>query len=151
MSSKAAGPSILSRPRARGLTLLSVTAMGLAPFSIPTFGVGIALGVFLIITSFLLTRQGYRARGPLLAGIISVGLGCASAGACAWFVLRTAEVTGTEEAHQDRVEDRFDRAFSGSKSEPQVNRTEKEPSARDAALNLDAQSPPTGPVPPQER
>ncbi|MDP2341736.1 MAG: hypothetical protein Q8O67_12325 [Deltaproteobacteria bacterium] len=129
----------LPKPRARGLTLISILALVLSPFPIPTFGVGIALGVFLIVACIVLTRRGYRARAPLAAGVVAVVVGAASAGACGWFVLRTVEVTGGEEVRQDRVEDRFERAFEDSERAP----NNAKESVRDAGVAPDAQSPAT--------
>lgn len=128
----------LSTPRARGLTLLSIVALLLSPFSIPTFGTGMGLGVILIGIAIILERRGYRARGPLAAGVVSVVVGATSAGACGWFVLRTAEVTGREEVRQDRVEDRFDKAFEKSERPP----TKLGQEARDGGVAPDADSPP---------
>ena len=141
------GVERLSLPRARGLTLLSIVAVGLSPFSVPTFGVGTALGVVLIGTAIILERRGYRARGPLAAGVIAVVVGATSAGACGWFFLRTAEVTGKEEIRQDRVEDRFDKAFETSERAPSQ-------ATRDAGPSLDADSrlaPPPAPARNEER
>jgi hypothetical protein len=139
-------PRELPKPRARGLTLISFLALVLSPFPIPTFGVGIALGVFLIVVCAVLMKRGYRARAPLAAGIVAVVVGAASAGACGWFVLRTVEVTGGEEVRQDRVEDRFERAFEDSVRAPnKSNETGiKQDSAttRDGGAAPDAQSPP---------
>jgi len=128
----------LSAPRARGLTLMSIVAVGLAPFAIPTFGVGIALGVFLIVTALILQHRGYRARGPLVAGIFAVVIGGVSAGACGFFVLRTAEVSGKEERRQDRIEDRFDKAFEKSEQAPQKDSS---PEADGGTLTVDAGTP----------
>ncbi|MBM4282485.1 MAG: cytochrome d ubiquinol oxidase subunit II [Deltaproteobacteria bacterium] len=106
------------RQRARGLTLWAVVAMALSPFSVPTFGAGALLGMALIVVALLLERRGIRARGPLVAGIVAVASSLAFAGACGFLVLRTAEVTGREEARQDRVERRFDRAFDAAGRAP---------------------------------
>ncbi len=151
----------LPAPRARGLTLLSILALVSAPFSIPTFGLGVGLGGFLIVAALVLNRRGFRARGPLIAGIVSVVVGCGSAGACGWFVLRTAEVTGRDELRQDRVEDLFDRAFEESEEAPSgrsphpprppasspgrpANSPSDPPAAtRDEGVAPDAHSPPT--------
>ena len=136
----------LSKPRARGLTLLSTVALLLSPFSVATFGIGIGLGVVLIGTAIILERRGFRARGPLAAGIVAVVVGGTSAGACGWFVLRTAEVTGKEEVRQDRVEDRFERAFENSERAPSKDGassgTTAGTRARDGGTAPDADSPP---------
>jgi hypothetical protein len=106
------------RRRARGLTLWAVVAVVLSPFSLATFGAGLFLGVGLIVASLLLERRGARARGPLIAGIVAVASSLISAGACGWLVFRTAEVSGREEARQERVERRFDRAFEAAGGAP---------------------------------
>jgi hypothetical protein len=99
-----------ARP-AKGLTLWAILAVALAPFSVATFGAGFVLGGGLIVVSLLLERRGFRARGPLVAGVVAVVLSAVSATAFSWFVLRPAEVTGREEVRQGRVERGFDRAF----------------------------------------
>lgn len=145
-------PERLTAPRARGLTLLSIVALGLSPFSVPTFGAGTALGVVLIGIAIILERRGYRARGPLAAGVVSVVVGATSAGACGWFVLRTAEVTGKEEIRQDRVEDRFDQAFENSERAPQKEeRNDGGQPPRDAGPGLDADSRLSAPPDHEER
>ncbi len=140
----------LSKEKARGLTLLSILAVLLSPFSIPTFGLGIALGVVLIIASVVLRRQGYRAGGPLAAGVIAVVVGATSAGACGWFVLRTAEVTGKEELRQDRVGDRFEEAFENSERGPSSDGGVQLRDRRDGGAALDADSPVPAPPPHEE-
>lgn len=133
-------PQRLSLPRARGLTLLSILAVALSPFSIPTFGVGAALGVFLIIAGALLERRKLRARGPIAAGIVALVLSAVSAGACGWFVLRPAEVKGREERRQDRVEDRFDEAFKNSDRPPTRDGGDQHGFGVDAGGRVDADS-----------
>jgi hypothetical protein len=106
------------RRRARGLTLWAILALALSPFSLATFGAGFFLGAGLVVVSVVLQRRGYRVRGPLAAGLVAVASSLGFAGACGWLFLRTAEVTGREEARQDRVERRFDRAFEAAAEAP---------------------------------
>lgn len=108
----------LDQRRARGLTLWSVMALLLSPFSIPTFGVSGALAAGLVIVASLLQWRGLDARRPLAAGIIALCLNGLSAGACSWLVLRTAEVTGFEAVRQEAVEDRFDQVFKDATRAP---------------------------------
>jgi hypothetical protein len=113
------------RRRARGLTLWAIVAVALSPFSLATFGAGFFLGGGLIAVSLILERRGLRARGPLVAGIVAVASSLAFAGACGWLVFRTAEVTGRDEARQDRVERRFDRAFDAAGGAPTSSRSSR--------------------------
>jgi hypothetical protein len=111
-------PELRRQRRARGLTLWAIVAVVVSPFSLPSFGAGFLLGAGLVVVSVLLERRGVRARGPLIAGIVAMVSSLAFAGACGFLFLRTAEVTGREEAHQDRVERRFDRAFDAAGDAP---------------------------------
>jgi hypothetical protein len=126
-----------AHPRARGLLVWSVVALAMSPFSIPTFGVGAALAVGLIVVAGILQSRGFDARRPLAAGIVALSLNAVSAGACSWLVLRTAEVTGREAVRQDKVEDRFDKAFDNATAPPEDTNT----SGGDAGVPVDAHSP----------
>jgi hypothetical protein len=139
-----------AKRRARGLTLWAIIAVALSPFSVATFGAGLVLGVGLIVVSLVLERRGLRARGPLAAGIAAVASSLLFAGACGWLVLRTAEVTGREEARQDRVERKFDRAFDAAGGAPAsssastssaARETEHPRSGDDASADAGAESP----------
>ncbi|HEY1100878.1 MAG TPA: hypothetical protein VGF99_18205 [Myxococcota bacterium] len=121
-------------------------ALVLSPFSIPTFGVGLALGIGLIVVAAVMQHRGFSARGPLAAGIIAVTIGLASAGACGWLVLRPAEVKGREAVRQERVENRFDRFFSNATDAPPDATSATVDGgvpAGDAGVPVDADSAPT--------
>ena len=126
-----------AHPRARGLLVWSVVALAMSPFSIPTFGVGAALAIGLIVVAAVLQSRGFDARRPLAAGIVALSLNAVSAGACSWLVLRTAEVTGREAVRQDKVEDRFDKAFDNATAPLEDTNT----SGGDAGAPVDAHSP----------
>jgi hypothetical protein len=115
-------------------------ALALAPFSVPTFGAGIALGIGLIVVGVVFQRRGFAARRYIAFGVVAVVLGVASAGACGWFVLRPAEVTGREERRQDRVEARFDSAFDSAANAPGAE-TDAGRTTDDAGPAVDADSP----------
>lgn len=108
----------LDRRRARGLTVWSVLALVMSPFSVPTFGMSGVLAVALVIVAGLLQWQGLDARRPLAAGVVAICLNALSAGACSWLVLRTAEVTGIEAIRQQGVEQDFDRVFDDATKPP---------------------------------
>jgi hypothetical protein len=76
------------------------------------------MGLLLLVVSVVLRRRGVHTRGLFLAGLLAVTLSLVSAGACGWLVLRTAQVSGREEARHDRVERRFDRAFDAAGRAP---------------------------------
>jgi hypothetical protein len=127
-----------SRRRARGLTLWAICAVGLSPFAVPTMGAGLFLGVGLIVVALVLERRGLRARGPLVAGIVAVVSSLGFAGACGMLVLRTAAVSGREEARQDRVERRFDRAFDAATAAPARDPDEHRDAGDDGEANVGA-------------
>lgn len=129
-----------SRRVVRGLWAWSALALALAPFSIPTFGAGVALGVGLIVVGVVFQRRGFAARRYIVAGAVAVALGVASAGACGWFVLRPAEVTGREERRQDRIEHRFDSAFDSAADVPGA-KADAGHTTDDAGPAVDADSP----------
>jgi hypothetical protein len=129
-----------SRRVVRGLWAASALALALAPFSVPTFGAGIALGVGLIVVGVVFQRRGFAARRYIAVGVIAVVLGVASAGACGWFVLRPAEVTGGEERRQDRVEARFNSAFDNAANAPGAE-ADVGHTTDDAGPAVDADSP----------
>jgi len=137
----------LEKRPARGLLAWSIVAIVLSPFSIPTFGVGLALGVGLIIVAAIFQRRGFDARGHLAAGIVAVTLGVVSAGACGWLFLRPAEVTGKEATRQNRVEAKFDRFFNNATEAPPDTATDGGVNAGDAGVGADAHSPPAATMP----
>ena len=142
--SKASRRRLDKRP-ARGLLAWSIVALVLSPFSIPTFGIGLALGIGLIVVAAIFQKRGFDARGHLAAGIVAVTLGVASAGACGWLFLRPAEVTGSEAVRQNRVEARFDRFFDNATDAPAGTGADAGVNARDAGVSAVADSPPTTP------
>ncbi len=137
----------LEKRPARGLLAWSIVALVLSPFSIPTFGIGLALGVGLIVVAAVFQKRGFDARGHLAAGIVAVALGVASAGACGWLFLRPAEVTGKEAVRQNRVEARFDRFFDNASDAPPETDADGGMKTGDAGVAVDADSPPTTPQP----
>lgn len=105
------GPPVPSAARARGLTLWAIVAVAMSPFSIPTGGVSVVVALGLIAVALVMRFRGFNATRPLVAGVVAVCGNMISAGACSYLFLRPAEVSGHEATRQDRVEDRFDRAF----------------------------------------
>jgi hypothetical protein len=143
MTSSAApdtAPSTPSRRVVRGMWAWSALALVLAPFSVPTFGAGIVLGIGLIGVGVVFQRRGFAARRYIAVGVTAVVLGVASAGACGWFVLRPAEVTGREERRQDRVESKFDSAFDNAANAPGAE-ADVGHTTDDAGPAVDADSP----------
>ncbi len=110
--------SSFERRRARGLTLWSVIALVLSPFSIPTLGMSAVIAAGLVVVSLVLRWRGFDARRPCVAGIVALVLNAVSAGACSWLVLRTAEVGGSEAARQETIERDFDRVFEDATKPP---------------------------------
>ena len=137
----------LEQRPARGLLAWSIIALVLSPFSIPTFGIGLALGIGLIVVAAVFQRRGFDARGHLAAGIVAVTMGFASAGACGWLFLRPAAVTGTEAVRQNRVEARFDRFFDTATDAPADTGADAGVNARDAGVDAVADSPATATTP----
>ena len=132
----------LEKKPARGLLAWSIVAILLSPFAIPTFGIGVALAIGLIVVAAIFQKRGFDARGHLAAGIVALSLGLVSAGACGWLFLRPAEVTGREAVRQDRVESRFDRFFNNATEAPADTTTDGGTKAGDAGVAVDADSPP---------
>ncbi len=135
----------LDKKPARGLLAWSIVAVLLSPFSIPTFGIGVGLAIGLIVVAAVFQKRGFDARGHLAAGIVSLCIGLASAGACGWLFLRPAEVTGREAVRQERVENRFDRFFDRATDAPPddgMPTTDGGSKAGDAGVAVDADSRP---------
>ncbi len=125
------------RRRARGLTLWSLLALFLSPFSIPTLGMSAVIAAGLVVVALVLRWQGFDARRPLAVGIVALALNALSAGACAWLVLRTAEVGGGEATRHETIDQDFDRVFEDATKPP--SRTET--SGRDAPATVDDADP----------
>ncbi len=106
------------RRRARGLTLWSLLALVLSPFSIPTLGMSAVIAAGLIVVALVLRWQGFDARRPLAVGIVALALNALSAGACSWLVLRTAEVGGGEATRHKTINQDFDRVFEDATKPP---------------------------------
>ncbi len=125
------------RRRARGLTLWSLIALVLSPFSIPTLGMSAVIAAGLVVVALVLRWQGFDARRPLAVGIVALALNAVSAGACSWLVLRTAEVGGGEATRHDSIEHDFDRVFEDATKPP----SRPETTSRDASATVDDADP----------
>jgi hypothetical protein len=114
--------SHLEGKRARHLTLLAFAAIALSFVSMPSYGVGPALAVILLIVCAIQRSRGYDVKRPMIAGVSALAISAISAGSCWWFFLRPAEVSGREERRQDRVEQRFEDAFEKKEAAPPPRR-----------------------------
>lgn len=114
------------RPRPRGLTLVAILAVLLAPFALPTFGIAVALAVILLVASWLLYRRGYAVRRLVIAAALSLVLSLVSFGACFQLVFVPVEVEGTERTRQTDVEGEFERAFEEATAPPPAREGAKE-------------------------
>jgi hypothetical protein len=132
------GDKPLERKPARHLTLLAFAAITLSFVAVPGYGAGPILGVILLAISLVLRRRGYDVRRPIAAAISAFVISALSAGACQLFFLRPAEVSGADERRQDRVEERFERAFETSEAPPPPRRSREERPADASTLDAGA-------------
>lgn len=135
-SGSSSAPRRLERKPARHLGLLGFAAIALSLVSVPSWGAGPLLATVLLAISLVLRRRGYDVRRPIAVAVTAYVISAISAAACQQLFLRPAEVSGKDERRQEKVEERFERAFEMSEAPPPPRRSGTRASTLDAGAGF---------------